>query len=53
MVSLTKRTTRSNYGLHVAKILSETEPDPACARAMHHMYDKWRALHLEAYRLSR
>jgi len=43
----------TNYGLHVAKILSETEPDPDRARAMRHMYDQWLALHVEAYRLSR
>ena len=43
----------TNYGLHVAKILSETEPDPDRARAMRHMYDRWLALHAEAYRLSR
>ena len=43
----------TNYGLHVAKVLSETEPDPDRARAIRHMYDHWLALHVEAYRLSR
>jgi hypothetical protein len=43
----------TNYGLHVAKVLAETEPDPDRARAIRHMYEKWLALHVEAYRLSR
>ena len=43
----------TNYGLHVAKILSETEPDPDRARAMGLIYKKWLALHAEAYKLSR
>jgi hypothetical protein len=43
----------TNYGLHVAKVLAETEPDAARALALHHMYEKWLSLHLEAYRLSR
>jgi hypothetical protein len=43
----------TNYGLHVAKVLSEAEPDPDRARAMRRMYDQWLALHVEAYRLSR
>ena len=43
----------TDYGLHVAKVLSETEPDPDRARAMRQMYDRWLALHVEAYRLSR
>lgn len=43
----------TNYGLHVAKVLSETEPDPDRARAIRRMYDQWLALHVEAYRLSR
>lgn len=43
----------TNYGLHVAKVLAEMEPDPDRARAMHHIYEKWLALHVEAYRLSR
>jgi hypothetical protein len=43
----------TNYGLHVAKVLSETEPDRDRARALRHMYDQWLALHVEAYRLSR
>jgi hypothetical protein len=43
----------TNYGLHVAKVLSETEPDPDRARALRHMYKQWLALHAEAYRLSR
>ena len=43
----------TNYGLHVAKTLSEMEPDPDRARVIRHMYDHWLALHVEAYRLSR
>jgi hypothetical protein len=43
----------TNYGLHVAKVLAETEPEPDRARAMRAIYDKWLALHVEAYRLSR
>ena len=43
----------TNYGLHVAKVLSETEPDPDRARAMGLIYKKWLALHAEAYRLNR
>jgi hypothetical protein len=43
----------TNYGLHVAKILSEAEPDPDRARAMGLIYKKWFALHAEAYRLNR
>ena len=43
----------TNYGLHVAKVLSETEPDRDRSRAIRHMYDQWLALHVEAYRLSR
>jgi hypothetical protein len=43
----------TNYGLHVAKVLSETEPQLDRARAMRGIYDRWRALHAEAYRLSR
>ena len=43
----------TNYGLHVAKVLSESEPDHDRARAMRHMYTQWLALHSEAYRLSR
>jgi hypothetical protein len=42
----------TNYGLHVAKVLSETEPDPDRARVLRHMYDQWLALHVEAYRLT-
>ncbi len=38
----------TNYGLHVAKVLSETEPDRDRARAMRHMYNQWLALHGEA-----
>ena len=41
----------TNYGLHVAKILAETEPDPARARAMRQIFNKWTALHAEAYKL--
>jgi hypothetical protein len=43
----------TNYGLHVAKILSETEPDPDRARAMAGIYKKWLALHVEAAKLAR
>jgi hypothetical protein len=41
----------TNYGLHVAKVLAEMEPDSHRALAMHRMYDKWLELHNEAYRL--
>jgi hypothetical protein len=43
----------TNYGLHVAKILAETEPNSERAHAMQQMYAKWSALHAEAYKLSR
>ena len=43
----------TNYGMHVAKVLSETEPDPDRARAMAQIYKKWYALHAEAYKLAR
>ena len=43
----------TNYGLHVAKILAETEPDPDRAREMGLIYKKWLALHAEAAKLSR
>jgi hypothetical protein len=43
----------TNYGLHVVKVLSETEPDPDRAHALRQMYDQWQALHTEAYRLNR
>jgi len=43
----------TNYGLHVAKILAETEPDPDRARAMRQICAKWTALHAESYRLGR
>jgi hypothetical protein len=43
----------TNYGLHVAKVLSETEPDRDRAHALRRMYDQWLALHVEAYRLNR
>ena len=43
----------TNYGLHVARILAETEPDPDRARAMRHICDKWTALHADAYRMGR
>src|SRR5271168_2173713 len=36
----------TNYGLHVAKILADTDTNPARARAMRGIYDKWSALHL-------
>jgi hypothetical protein len=41
----------TNYGLHVAKVLAETEPNSHRAHAMHQMYENWLALHNEAYRL--
>ncbi len=43
----------TNYGMHVAKVLSETDPDPDRARAMAQIYKKWLALHGEAYKLAR
>ncbi len=43
----------TNYGLHVAKVLAEMEPDPARARVMQGIYLKWSALHTEAYRLGK
>jgi hypothetical protein len=43
----------TDYGLHVAKVLSETEPDRDRAHALRRMYDQWLALHVEAYRLNR
>ncbi len=43
----------TNYGLHVAKVLSETDPDPDRARAMRQIYKKWSDLHAEAYTLGR
>jgi hypothetical protein len=41
----------TNYGLHVAKVLAETDPDPKRAQAMHAIFQKWLALHTEAYKL--
>lgn len=43
----------TNYGLHVAKILSETEPNVDRAHAMAQIYKKWLALHAEAAKLAR
>jgi hypothetical protein len=43
----------TNYGLHVAKVLAEMEPDPERARAMRNIADKWVALHAQAYKLGR
>jgi hypothetical protein len=43
----------TNYGLHVAKVLADTEPNADRARAMQRICDKWTALHAEAYRLGR
>jgi hypothetical protein len=43
----------TNYGMHVAKVLAETEPDPDRAHAMRQIYGKWAALHAEAYKLTR
>jgi hypothetical protein len=51
-VSMTQSET-INYGMHVAKVLAESEPNPDRARAMRQIYEKWRALHLEAYQLNR
>jgi hypothetical protein len=43
----------TNYGLHVAKILAGMETDPDRAQAMRHIFDKWTALHEQAYQLGR
>ena len=43
----------TNYGMHVAKVLAESEPNAERARTMHHIYEEWVALHAEAYELSR
>ncbi len=43
----------TNYGLHVAKVLAETEPDPDRAAAMRKICAKWTAFHVEAYKLSK
>jgi len=43
----------TNYGMHVAKVLSESEPDADRARAMGKIYAKWKALHEEAYKLGK
>lgn len=43
----------TDYGLHLAKVLSETEPDSHRAHALRQMYAQWLALHVEAYRLNR
>ena len=43
----------TNYGMHVAKILSETDPDADRAHAMALIYKKWLALHAEAAKLAR
>jgi hypothetical protein len=43
----------TNYGSHVAKILSEEEPNAERARAMREIFAKWTALHREAYTLTR
>jgi hypothetical protein len=43
----------TNYGLHVAKVLAEMEPDAGRAQAMQRICTKWTALHAEAYRLGR
>jgi hypothetical protein len=43
----------TNYGMHVAKVLSETDTDPDRARAMRQIYQAWFALHAEAYKLSK
>ena len=43
----------TNYGLHVAKILAETEPNPERAATMQKIYAKWSAFHVEAYKLGR
>jgi hypothetical protein len=43
----------TNYGLHVVQILAETDPNPDRARAMRQIFEKWSALHVEAYKLGR
>ncbi len=43
----------TNYGMHVAKVLAESEPNPDRARTMRHIYEEWLALHAKAYELSR
>jgi hypothetical protein len=43
----------TDYGLHVAKVLAETEVDPDRAQAMRRIYAKWVALHDESYQLER
>jgi hypothetical protein len=43
----------TDYGLHVAKVLSEAEPDRDRAHALRQMYKQWLTLHVEAYRLNR
>lgn len=43
----------TNYGLHVAKVLAESEPNPARARAMARICERWTSLHAEAARLNR
>jgi len=43
----------TNYGMHVAKILAENETDRVRGAAMRQIYEKWSALHDEAYKLSR
>ena len=42
----------TNYGLHVAKILAQLEPDADRAQAMERMCDKWSKLHAEASKLN-
>jgi hypothetical protein len=43
----------TNYGLHVAKVLADTDPNADRARAMQKIFEKWSALHQEAYHLTR
>lgn len=45
------QTEATNYGLHVAKVLSETETNPVRARAMKAIFVRWTALHEQAYAL--
>jgi hypothetical protein len=42
----------TNYGLHVAKVLSQREPNPDRAKAMNRIFMRWSRLHAEAYKLN-
>jgi hypothetical protein len=43
----------TNYGLHVAKILSQIDPNSDRAAAMNRIFEHWSRLHEEAYRLNK